>query len=169
MNIPSNEYMKKVKKLARDGKIRLGERQTLFVVHEGQCPCMRDPARHECICRPEIRGIDQDRESGCLLHIYMYANERRESTNPIVMARYNFLFFSSLVFHDLMLYVQPTINNMIININFIFQSVFCFIVFFCDFPAFQYLNKLGPMTPTSFFAIKKAGDDAPAFQEVKIY
>ena len=90
MNIPSNEYMKKVKKLARDGKIRT------------KC-CKRYSPR-----------------VGCLLHIYMYANERRESTNPIVMARYNFLFFSSLVLHAAMLYVQPTINNIIISSNFIF-------------------------------------------------
>lgn len=58
MNIPSNEYMSKVKTRARDGKIHPGERQTIFIVHEGWCPCLRDPARHEYICRPETRGID---------------------------------------------------------------------------------------------------------------
>ena len=31
MNMPSNEYMKKVKQLARDGKIHPGEQQNLFI------------------------------------------------------------------------------------------------------------------------------------------
>lgn len=37
MNIPSNEYMKKVKKLARDGKIHPGNDRTYLL-------CMRDGA-----------------------------------------------------------------------------------------------------------------------------
>lgn len=53
-----NEYHKKLIRLARDGKIRPGKQQSVIVIHEGWCPCLRDPNRNECICRPDIRGID---------------------------------------------------------------------------------------------------------------
>ena len=57
MNIPNNDYMKKIKQLAKDGKIKSGEYQNLLVIHEGWYPNLRDPKRNNCLCRPEIRGL----------------------------------------------------------------------------------------------------------------